>query len=283
VRIPTSAFRASLAAACLGACVSNPPVRIHELAVRDHAGCAIDLPDPIPPVDVAIAIDASQSSRDPSGVDVDGNGRIGRWENSVMTDPADSLLSAQVAAVRSVLRSVPWADTRFAIVAFRGRQSIPIHDHSGIVTWNQAVVVAPLTPVSAGPRSLEDALDRLLARGSLGTTQFSAGMRRALGTLGKRPAAAAPRRVVVMISDSAEPVMVRVSSDEEKAYDPLMRMAAEQAIDAGVRIHTLGLGIASTAKTPHSLSRIAGATGGTFQPVIDPENLHCHLLRALLR
>jgi hypothetical protein len=276
-------IRTSLLALAVFACAGESPVRIWELPVHELSYCAVEIRGRVPALDVAIAIDGSRSTRYPSGVDIDGNGRVGAFENSVMTDPADSLLAAQVTAVRSLLRNVDWRDARFSIVVFYGRLEQPAIEQPGIVVADQAVIAAPLTHVTTDLPALESALDRVLARGSFGTTQFSAGMRRALVTLtDSPPSAAEPRRAVLLISDSPHPAMIAASEERSLRGDPLMKVAARKAIHEGIRFHTFGLAKAATAPTPHSLSRIAGATGGTFRPVPDPENLHCYLLRALV-
>src|SRR5262245_18852579 len=48
--------------------------------------------------DVAIAIDRSTSTREPTGLDLDGDGVVGEFRSSVYTDRGDSLLAAELAA-----------------------------------------------------------------------------------------------------------------------------------------------------------------------------------------
>lgn len=271
----------SLAALCLlSGCVGAPRTDLGELPVQDVSRCDTPRLEGVAHLGVAIAIDASRSTANPSLADIDGDGRIGAIENSVMTDPADSLLSAEVAGIRSLLHALEGTGAQLSIVAFAGRLRHPAQDPGiGLVLPAQAVVVSPLTRDLG---ALEAGLGRVLERGAFGTTQFSAGMRVALRTLAEAPDPAS-RRSVLLVSDSPHPFLVGASEDRLPRGDPLMELAARRAIDAHVRIHTFGLGTAATAATPHSLSRIAGATGGTFQAVPDPTRLDCHLLSALLR
>jgi hypothetical protein len=65
--------------------------------------------------------------------------------------------------------------------------------------------------------------------------------------------------------------------------DPAMASAIRWAIRSGIRIHTFGLGEAADTEPPHHLSRIAGATGGSYRAVEDPTGLHRDLMSALAR
>ena len=63
-------------------------------AQRCHEGS-----DPIEilAADVVIAIDRSASTRNPTGIDLDGDGVIGEFRRSTYTDRDDSVLAAQLA------------------------------------------------------------------------------------------------------------------------------------------------------------------------------------------
>ena len=60
-----------------------------------------------------------------------------------------------------------------------------------------------------------------------------------------------------------------------------MRIQAIRAIKAGVAFDTFAIGQAASAATPHTLTHIASATGGSFYSVPDPTKIHCTLLEAL--
>lgn len=291
-------FTSLLAVLALIGCAGAPPIRIDELPLLP--ACSGPTTSPVGPVDVAVAIDTSASTRAPSGSDINRNGLTGEMLHSVMTDPHDSVLSAEVAAVRSLLYLLAGSDTRLSIVAFDGRihqREYAEQEPVGIVLPDQGFVAAPL---AADVATLEQGLDRVLERGSQGATEFSAAMKLALGTLSgsdgrSESSRSGPpvRRVVLMLAQGPDPVRigsrtvtgtVTLSAGTVTilhGIDPLMKMAAQRAIKRHIRIFTFGLGDAATAKTPHALSRIAGATGGRFTPVPDPTRLHCQLLQAL--
>lgn len=282
-------FTSLLAVLALVGCAGAPRVHIEELPLLP--ACSGPTAPPVGPVDVAIAIDASASTQEPSGADINRDGLTGEMLHSVMTDPRDSVLSAEVSAVRSLLYLLAGSDTKLSIVAFYGRIRDPEYaEPVGIVLPDQGFVAAPLTGDLA---TLERGLDRVLERGSQGASEFSAAMKLALGTLAEsddgsesQGSGATVRRVVLMLAQGPDPVRIgsrRATGTVTLLHgvDPLMKMAAQRAIERHIRIFTFGLGSAATAKPPHALSRIAGATGGRFTPVPDPTRLHCQLLQAL--
>lgn len=199
-----------------------------------------------------------------------------------MSDPGDSLLSAEVAGVKSLLRSAAGSDVRFSIVTFSGLTAYPLQEPpTHIVLRGEAVIQSELT---GDAESLKAALERVLERGSAGNTNFAAGMRQASRTLmeASQPSPA-QRRVVLFISDSPSPLQIGPNTPNMLVLrrDPMIARAAVKAIDSGIVFHTFGLGKAAATQPPHMLSRIAGATGGDYHAVGDATGLHCHLLQSL--
>lgn len=268
-----------LAALVLVACAGPPPVDL----ASEPVACPEAWPDALPATDLVLAIDTSRSTRDPSGADIDGDGEVGEYRGATWTDRGDSLLAAQVAAVRRLVALAQGRDIRFGIVAYAGSHDRPLEDSmSRLVQRSDAVIGVPLTRDAA---RIEQELDRLLRRGSNGTSHFTPPMRLALRALAHPPdGAPAPRSRVLFLSDSPVPVRPVSGNRSRSGYnwqDARMRIAAMQARRAGVVYDTFGLGNASDAPTPHTLTHIAGATGGRFYAVPDPTRLHCSLLTAL--
>ncbi len=265
----TIVFIAVVLAGC-----ANPAPSLQSLPVASVSDCGGTAVDQIEALDVAIAIDSSSSTRLPSDADVDGDGNIGRLVNSVVTDTDDSLLAAQVAEVRSLVRAAAPLGVRFSIVTYSGPYDFPV----GLPVY--AIVQSELT---ADVAELENGLDSALKRGSGGTTDFAGAMRRALQTLiDTPPESPSTRRLILFLSDSPHPVLpqpyplVRYPN-----HDPRMRSAAIRAIQTRVQIHTFALGAAVHADSPNALTRIAGATGGTYFPIERTDRLHCDLFAAL--
>ena len=242
----------------------------------DAGSCQVQ-PDTIGVLDVAIAIDRSSSTRRPSGTDADGDGLVGTFERSRYTDPDDSLLALQVAAAKTLLRETANSEVRYAIVSFAGTNRVPsTRRPRRLVLPGDADVQVELTD---DVERLDAALGRVLERGSAGNTDFAAGMRTAVQSL-TGEAGRESRKLVLFLSDGTFPIVVE--PDRKNAIvDPVMEDVARDAIRAQIRFNTFGLGTASAAKPPHTLSHMAGATGGHFTPVEDPERLHCLMLSAL--
>jgi hypothetical protein len=232
------------------------------------------------PLDVAIAIDSSMSTRRPSGADTDGDGVVGRFERSQNTDPGDSVLALEVAAVRALLNATAESDIRYSVISFSGVPRNPQNrPPKRILRPGEAELVSGLTDDVA---RTDAALTRVLESGSSGNSNFAAGMRRAVQSLRAEPSAPErrARRLVLFLSDSARPTIT--DQDRKIAIvDPIMQDVAIIAIEQRIAFNTFGLSLASVADPPHPLEQIAGATGGRFTPVTQPNRLHCELLSSL--
>jgi hypothetical protein len=92
------------------------------------AGSARAIPPESLRRDVAIVLDTSLSTIDASGADINGNGvvgrplvgRVGPAADEASGDPGDSVLAAEVAAARLLLRGLDPRRTRLALVTFAG-------------------------------------------------------------------------------------------------------------------------------------------------------------------
>lgn len=248
--------------------------------------CGDDFPlDRITPADVAIVIDASYTTAAASGVDIDGDGRVAQApprDDAFDPDPkakGDSLLAAQVRAAKALAPHLGVLPVRLAIVVFSAADAPPAVEGRGASRTPGAVVVAELTDDAA---ALERALDAVFSAGSAGGSRFSVGMRAAIDTFSyDAPKRADARRVVLFLADSPHP---RFVDDEgrQKIVDPPMQDAAQAAIAGSIVFYTFGLGEASHVEPPHTLSRVAGATGGRYVAIRNPSTLHCSLLATLM-
>lgn len=234
--------------------------------------------------DVAIVIDRSTSTRNPSGIDLDGDGSIGEFRRSQYTDRGDSMLAAELAAVVRLVDVARLGGMRFAIVSYSGRDDYPLEN--SVNQWvdrRDARIEAELTDDVA---ALSNALARVGRRGSDGSTSFAPAMKLAVRSLRPGESEQPPRlRRVLLLADSPTPVRLapgRLRIGRHIARDdPRMQMEARRAIEAGVRFHTFGIGLAAETEPPFALAQIAGATGGIYRAVPDPRQLYCQLLAAL--
>jgi hypothetical protein len=278
------AVRAAIAAFASAGCVGPEPDRIdiHPEALlgdRPVASCPGPRPIEIVSADVAIVIDRSASTREPTGIDVDGDGQIGRYTASDYTDRDDSLLAAELAAVEALIEVTRLGGMRFAIVSYSGRDDFPLDDPvTQRVRREDARLEADLTE---DPAQLGRALERVAQRGSDGASSFSPAMRLAVRTL-RASGEADPARLrrVLFLADSPTPVryapMQRIARDDSR-----MEVEAIRAIEAGISFHSFGIGPGMNGEPSHALAQIAGATGGSYRSVPDPRQLYCEMLAAL--
>jgi len=246
----------------------------------DVLDCSPELLAELGPLDVAVAIDTSLSTMAPSGVDIDGDGLIGILEQSRYTDRGDSQLSAQVAALRSLIRTAAKYDIRFSIITFSGSSVIvPAKKRtSGVVSNRDARIRARLSDDFA---ELESALDKVLEDGSGGSTNFYAGMRRANRSLiESEDSERESRKVVLFMSDSPGPTRPEIDGTVRE-LDERMARAARQAHRHEIIFNTFGISAESGMWRRRSLGQIAGATSGTYHVVEDPQRLFCHLASSL--
>ena len=115
--------------------------------------------------DIIFVVDTSQSTSEPSGSDIDGDGKVGQKRGGAIggifgrvlpiptSDRGDSVLAAEVQAVRTLLGQLDPRTTRVGVVTFAGDQD-PI--------TNDAFTEAALT---AEYGDVEKALRGILRRG----------------------------------------------------------------------------------------------------------------------
>jgi hypothetical protein len=199
--------------------------------------------------DLVIALDASTSTHGFSQADVNGDGRLDdRWKGP------DSIYRAQIRAAREFvaeLRRLPGnrggERIRVAVVSFAGDEDATGErfDPSPAALLQLARVDAEeRVPLTADYARVDRELDRLASREPEGSTDFAAGVGRALATLGVlTPDAASedPRqgaqRAILFLTDG-KPLLPTDRKTAEKAALYASRLAGQ----AGVRIHTFALG-----------------------------------------
>jgi hypothetical protein len=224
--------------------------------------------------DVVFVLDVSSSTRAPSGADVNGNGIVGAAPSSDptdlfalgATDPGDSILAAEVAAVRRLVARLDPRYTRVSLVTFAGGIL-----EAGVLDEDQAQTELALTTAY---EDLQRALDRVLLRGADGATNMAAGVDQATRELlGLRGAFSQvdPRsqKIVVFLTDGV-PTLPFPGDDARNVRS--VREAAARAHKAGARVFPYGIGAEALAG-PLALVDLAQATDAIFTPVRDPSRL----------
>ncbi|MBW2275235.1 MAG: VWA domain-containing protein [Deltaproteobacteria bacterium] len=232
--------------------------------------------------DVFIAIDVSKSTRFPSGMDIDDDDELGfnpheelvapgtYPEEMVCSDPDDTILAAEISAARLLLEGLEPGRTQVGVIAFSGEVDLETGKrmHSN---QKDAWVEVPLTEDFA---RVESALDKILARGPHGATNFAAAVHLTVIELaGLTGAQSRPRpgakKVVQFLTDGVPtfPFGMAASADPEDTEAAIS--AARLARKAGITINTFALGRHALA-SPVAAVEMARLTVGSYTPVRNP-------------
>ncbi|MFQ5418317.1 MAG: VWA domain-containing protein [Myxococcota bacterium] len=230
--------------------------------------------------DVMIVIDTSQSTADLTGSDINGNGIVGRPRlgkiDSIFavgsTDPGDSILSAEVAAARQLLRGLDPRSTRVGVVRFAGE---PPGSGGSIFSRGPRSPAITLEPLTDDYARIEMALNNLLLHDPAGNTHIAAGVDQATVELTGLPGSLSTKdedseKVVFFFTDGQPtlPYGPSFGSDNVRA----VLRAANRAQRMGVRIHSFAIG-PDALEGPIATIEMASRTGGYFTPVRHPGDL----------
>jgi len=262
-----------------GARVEND---VHLAAVRGRARAGDDAWRSF---DVLLVLDVSYSTREPSGIDVDGDGEVGfdperelvepgRYpEGTVCSDPGDTILAAEVRAASYLLGELDPARTRVGLVAFSG-ESDPETGLRLSSDQRDAWVVVPLVDDFAAVRA---ALDRLLVAGPQHATNFAAAIQLAVTELAGLPGAISEpregaRRVALFLTDGQPSFPYGSGAVSDPQDTEAAISAARFAKKASVAINTYALGRQALAR-PVAATEVARITSGLYTPVRNPGDI----------
>ena len=235
--------------------------------------------------DVMVVIDVSGSTDEPSGVDVDGNGVVGVDPHLELfppgsypddlrnTDPGDSILNAEAAAARAMLKGLDPKRIRVGLVTFAGDVN-PVTGERRSLDQQDAWVEVPLTTNYDEVRS---AIDAIVARGAHGATNFAAGIRTAVTELTGLPGAHSRARphaklVMLFLTDGVPSFPIGRGDVTDPGDIEAAISAANLAHEAGIVINTYALGPEALAG-PKAVTEMARVTLGTYTPVQNPGNI----------
>ncbi len=227
--------------------------------------------------DIVIVLDTSSSTQGFSLADVNGDGRLDdRWKGP------DSIYQAQIRAARefvAALRRLPYnrggERIRVAVVSFAGDEDAAGErfDPSPAALLGLARIDAEeRIPLTADYARLDRELDRLASREPEGSTDFAAGVGRALATLGVLTQGETPedprgaQKAILFLTDGKPQLPI-----ERKTAEKAALYASRLAGEAGVRIHTFALGrdVVRRGVNP-VLARMANRSGGRFTQLQTP-------------
>jgi hypothetical protein len=249
--------------------------------VVEVRGTAIAAGEEAQHFDVMVVLDVSGSTKYPSGADVDGDGVVGENPQEglyaegefapdvVCTDPEDTILHAEIAAARALVRSLDARRARVGLITFSGEVD-PATKRQRFPNQKNAELHVPLTPDFA---RVESGLAKVLARGPHGATDFSAGIRLATTELaGLSGAVSAPgsgQKVMLFLTDGTPSFPIGLDNVEDAGDLEAAVNAAKIAREAGIRINTYALGTNALGR-PVAATEVARVTLGSFTPVAEP-------------
>ncbi|MCE2390415.1 MAG: VWA domain-containing protein [Proteobacteria bacterium] len=226
--------------------------------------------------DIVFVVDTSDSTATPSGEDIDGDGKVGqsggRGISSIFgrliplpsSDPGDSILAAEVAAVANLLQQLDPRTTRVGIVSFAG-------DYDPLTP--DAFTEVPLT---SEYELVMKGLARVLRRGPANMTNMVDAINLSMiELLGTQSAYSEPRRdsrpkrIVMFLTDGRPTLPIEGSSLQNA------KMAIDHATRArkfDIRIDTFALGPDALSE-PISVVEMARVSDGVFTPVKRPADL----------
>lgn len=231
--------------------------------------------------DVMLVIDSSRSTIDPSGADINGNGivgkpylgRIGSIFDVGSTDPGDSILAAEVAAARQLLRGLDPRSTRVGVVDFSGDP--PDMQGGGIFARSPRPPARTLEPLTNEYARVERALDAILARDPSGSTHMAAGVDQAtielIGLRGALSRANNQAEKIVLFFTDGQPTLPYGPGFEADNVRAVLR-AANRADRAQIQIHSFAIG-PDALDGPVATVEMAARTNGFFTPVRHPGDL----------
>jgi hypothetical protein len=219
-----------------------------------------------------VVLDVSDSTKRPSGADINGNGVVGVDSrgrriplfgllfNSASSDPGDSVLACEVKAAKTLLNQLDSTSTRVGLIRFSGDYDNATPD---------AEIVAPLT---RDYDILAAKLDEILKIGPKGETNLVAALQ--LATLEFERAYLAARsdpvqRLALVISDG-RPTLPFQLSDRQRNEDTVE--AARDASQISARIYPYVAG-AQPDLYIDVLKQVAEVSGGKFEKVAQPADL----------
>jgi hypothetical protein len=240
------------------------------------AGRALAMRGMLQKFDVAIVIDTSASTAGPAEADINGNGTIGKVYGGAfgsvfgasLTDPGDSILAAEVAAARQLMRGLDPRSTRVAVIVFAGEQ-----EQQGVIVLGgrhkPAITVQPLTNEY---EKVDRAFDEVLAQGPAGLTHIAAGVDQATielmgikGALSRKDPTS--EKIVLFFTDGV-PTLPHGPQFEAENVRAVLR-AAGRSQYSNIRIHSFAIG-PEALEGPIATVEMAKRTGGYFTPVRHP-------------
>jgi hypothetical protein len=208
--------------------------------------------------DVMLVVDLSASAFRASGVDVDGDGQVGRTLDDPpamhpvlwTTDFGDTIVSAELEAARRLIERLDADTTRMGLVSFGGNARLEAPLGSTRAQLLAAVAAIPPAPNEHG-------------------TYIYGALEEAIVAFGPQPASPAQRRQrqILLLSDGVPTAPAPASAAQKTSVH-----AARNAARAGARISAFALG-PTAAERRAQFQEIVDANGGALVVLDEPADI----------
>jgi len=224
--------------------------------------------------DVLLVLDTSGSTSEMTGADINDNGIVGQGGLRGLfnrTDAGDSILAAEVAAARQMLRGLDPRSTRVGLVTFAGDPP----GQGGMFSRGPRKAAITEEPLTSDYARIDRALDEVLERGPNGMTNMAEGLDLAWVELtGLRGSLSEPDRdseKVILFFTDGQPTLPYETFFEADNVKAVLR-AADRAKRMKVKVHSFAIG-PEALDGPVAVVEMASRTGGYFTPVRHPADL----------
>lgn len=234
---------------------------------------------------VIIALDTSNSTAAPCGMDLDNDGIVGlvptiyRETEGLIgesnTDPDDSIFAAEILATQRLVQMLDPDTTDVGLITFGGDLG-PGGDRSNVTTPD-AYLEQPLTNKYS---DITRALNRIKTKAPGGGTNIAESIRLGIevltGLKNNTHSNDGSKKIILLLSDGF-PSFPAGSADASDPEDKILTIsAAHLAYLAGIQINTYALG-PEALSSPFTLQEIARVTGGHFTGLLNPGKILTHL------
>jgi len=255
---------------------------VHQAPIRGSAMADGDRPAEF---DIMIVIDVSGSTRQASGIDVDGDGAVGfnpqielvepgRYPPDMQsTDAEDTILAAEVKAAEALIHTLDPERVRVGVISFSGEMD---PDSGERMKWNQQDAWLDV-PLTSNHEQAVSAVRSILARGPHGGTNFAAGIRLAVRELAalsgsKSPPKHGTKKVILFLTDGLPTFPIGLGSVANPGDTEAALSAARLAHKAGITMNTYALG-PNALTNPIAATEMARLTLGNFLAVQNPGDI----------
>ncbi len=180
-----------------------------------------------------------------------------------------------------MVRATAPYDIRYSVITFAG-QKFKVRRPRSTRSVKQGEA-RTLSNMSDDTAAIEAGLDEVLHRSSLGSADFYAGVRRAnQSIIDGRVRDRESSKVIMYLSNTPGPIFRERGSVIQGAISANMAAALREAARFEIVLHSFGFTKEASDWKGLGLGQSGRQSGGTYSAVLDPSELYCRLVDALV-